>query len=141
VTNEKLRDAAERMVSALYCVNELLGTVEVEGPLEMAVRFAKIWLAEHPEDDDEPITFEWLDSVGFLPYERSSVLQARWFCIKEETDQLNPSVLFVYFDSKEGFFFNLGDADDRVCMPGICRQPTRRHVRRLVEALGGELKK
>jgi hypothetical protein len=43
---------------------EECGTAHIPGPMFSAEYLANAYLAEHPADDDEPITADWLRSVG-----------------------------------------------------------------------------
>jgi hypothetical protein len=63
VDKQKLRDAAERRrtgdYSALKTVND-----RCLQPLADAEFLADAYLTEHPADDNEPLTGEWLESLG-----------------------------------------------------------------------------
>lgn len=55
----ELREAAERLRATGDTPNDL----SVAAIYDRAI-LAKAWLAEHPADDDEAVTEEWLRSVG-----------------------------------------------------------------------------
>ncbi len=63
---DELRDKAERMVHAVEMTNAL---IPMTGPnvMDDAGEIAKAWLAEHPADDGELISNEWLESLGCKP--------------------------------------------------------------------------
>ena len=80
-------------------------------------------LAEHPADDDEPVTEEWLRSVGFCDTEYMSSLEngPLEYVLEEE----------VYFP--ENWILNGGDPPESMSIK------TRGDVRRLCRALGIQL--
>ncbi len=81
------------------------------------VKLAKGYLAEHPEDDEEIITVDWLESVGF---EHSETYGG---CLKIRVLRMQT----INSTWHIGNVF-LGD------------KPTRGHVRRLCSGIGIELK-
>ena len=116
-TNDELRAAA----------TELMLTVASRIPDNQKIRIkegriyevCRQWLAEHPEDDEEPVTKEWLRSIGFVN-SISSVLVVG--------DMLSVSMPGRYW-----VFSCCG-------MPTRMKYETRGDVRRLCAALGIELK-
>lgn len=61
MTTEDLRRAAEMVVAdPAFCRCGKPGCRRAA-----AVRVARAWLAEHPADDGEPVSGEWLRSIGF----------------------------------------------------------------------------
>lgn len=140
---DKLREAAETI---LRCVDKLeieIGTLyatnnETGMGLAEAWELANAYIAEHPEDDDEPVTFEasdWLDSV--LPNKQSwqgivewksdptpwgCYVEVRWIAATEHTRES----IAMYFGVEHS-------------MRLVAKFPSRRQVRDLLRVLkGGE---
>lgn len=123
--SEELRSAAERI---LYSPTLHLG----DGPgvacirPEDAVALAEAYLAEHPADDGEPVTAEWLESIGFY---RDGVHPDDPFTCRESSIYLSPK----YDDEKLWVVF--------VEVYELGKSKTRGDVRRLLAALGIEVVK
>ncbi len=65
-TNEELRAAAERCEGYYLARKTPPGAASLPGEMrELLGKVLAAYLAEHPADDDEPITEEWLRSVGW----------------------------------------------------------------------------
>lgn len=60
--NDKVKAAVERLGN--YRKNPPTGSDPVEVNHARAI-LADAYLAEHPDDDGEPVTAEWLESLGF----------------------------------------------------------------------------
>ena len=97
---------------------------------EAAIEAAEKYLAEHPADDDEPVTVEWLESVGFR--KTSSTDEA----LGGPSHHINYVTKWVAFGPgiSEWYVTEYGNS---VFLP---TPKTRRDVRRLCKALGIELK-
>ena len=69
MNDTELRKTAERLAGfvpgRMIVVGGSGAGQEYPNPLVGAPELAKAWLAEHPADDAEPLTAEWLKSVGF----------------------------------------------------------------------------
>lgn len=111
--NEELKAAIERR-------RKYLGW-KYYGAISDVLLLADAYLAEHPEDDDEPTTEEWLRESGFVNYEG-------WPSSKIGLETL-PG-LYLSWNSAENTF-RLDEC--------LCECFTRGDVRRLCSALGIEL--
>jgi len=125
----ELRAAAERLV-AMWSHPEYRGSRTSNDALALA----RAYLAEHPTDDLEPVTEEWLRSLTAFDNRGDIVLEVAVF----------GSVCHLRFapdplDGKPCHSWSLlpSGGSSRVWLPG---SPIRRgHVRRLCAALGVEL--
>ncbi len=100
-------------------------TVQVSGQSwDAAVTVARAYLAEHPADDSQPVTEEWLATLS---------LEDGTFADTPNGEQLGfhvgdagaiPGPRVIIMDSTDG--------DDQV----VISVPTRGHVRRLLTAFG-----
>lgn len=90
-------------------------------------QFLNLIIADHPADDDEPITAEWLESVGFVYHDLGSDSPYEWY--------QHPSRLILWDFNEEYWICNQLDQ-------GSVRMDfkTRGQVRLLCRALGIELK-
>ena len=88
-------------------------------------------LAEHPADDDTPVTAEWLRGVGFVPltYEPQGVVGPLKWPTSPDNDGLSwhPTA-----DETSQWVFSDRQLDS-VYLPPL---PTRGHVRRMLTVLG-----
>lgn len=71
--SDKVRAAANSIVRGFNEANRLLPLAggipqPIESSTDHAVVLARAWLADHPEDDGEPVTKEWLESIGWTTY-------------------------------------------------------------------------
>lgn len=123
--SKELRSAAERCLKELDGIH--CGMSAGPGTCIMSkdvIALSEAWLAEHPADDDEPITEEWLRGVGF----RETKVSDEHFRIIRK-DQV--SVCCDDLSSPTTW-----------CMRGqefLCSFKTRGDVRRLCAAIGIEL--
>lgn len=114
--NDELKAAAERLRADAYADWDYMdGIYASDKQLEDRRLIAKAYLAEHPADNDEPITDSWLRKIGFQDMETGL----------ESQDH----VVIV----------NAWGMDFTVCN-GKPKPETRGDVRRLAKALGLELK-
>lgn len=126
--SKEAREAAERIVNAQRFWT---GTVPFgPGYLDIderdVMRVARACLAEHPADDDEPVTAEWLESIGFY---RDGTHPDDPFTCRESALYLSPK----YDDETTWVVF--------VEVYEIGNIKTRGDVRRLLTALGIEVPK
>ena len=95
---------------------------------DAVVELASAYLAEHPADDDETVTEEWLRSIGFTSDGRVSDVN---MTISYPTGKREQVVLaWATLDDAPPHFY-LGETI-------LWVRPTRGQVRRLIEALGGD---
>jgi hypothetical protein len=79
------------------------------------------YLAEHPPDDDEPITAEWLRDGGW-----DDGIDEKWF------DATKPDLIGLSLvDHGDGYTVVFGESE-------FAKIKTRRQLRRLIAALKGE---
>lgn len=69
MTDGELRAEAQRLVESYAFMDAIIPRSlalpsDQDGPMEMGVRFARLWIAEH---DETPFDFAWLERIGFLP--------------------------------------------------------------------------
>ena len=86
---------------------------------------ASAWLAEHPADDDEPISPEWLRSVGFTLTDA----HVRYYSNRSRP----PFVVVIASDGRLRLAVQNGSDVEG---GDVCQKPTRGDVRRLCRALG-----
>lgn len=135
MTTDELRAAAEEVANGEPTVDvheyhgEEVGEIIVERLREewreAAVAVARACLADHPADDGEPVTREWVKSV--LPTRTLSITFTN-----PDGDEMLLGIIPVWTTNTEWKAWLDG-------LP-ICRVPTRGHVRRLLAALGIEHK-
>lgn len=89
-----------------------------------AIILADAYLAEHPADDGEPVTADWMRSFAPNP--------GLYFPLNDDES----GVWFVF--NPEGCYMAISDGVNRSAELPV--PPTRGHVRRLCAALGVELK-
>jgi hypothetical protein len=116
VMSKEVREAAQDILDCFACGRPDLAKL---GSLR---KLAEAWLAEHPEDDDDGLSVEWLLSVGFTPGNFDSMQ------IYHTTELLR---IIVGGNESERWL--------RVGAALICTSPTRGDVRRLARALRVEL--
>jgi len=98
---------------------------------------ARAYLAEHPADGDEPVTEEWLRSIGFRN------LSATMIYLRIPSHDGNGEEVDLYFYSDcvppitPALIQKGCGKEDHVVLTGAVIT-TRGQVRRLIEALGGE---
>jgi hypothetical protein len=104
-----------------------IGRVKAIGRLEVAAALAELF----PADDGEPVTPEWAKSAGAV-----------------RTFDMEPLELFWWFSPTEPWshtfvkvsFYPDGSTSMGICGSKVIVNPTRGHVRRLLAALGVELR-
>lgn len=119
--NDELRATAERLLKwAEKHADDpaAMGKPHVRALIHDCGKLARAYLAEHPADDGEPVTVEWLAECGF---ERN----ARYFTLPNYSGNLFDVVLWA-----DGF---------NVRWDGHTNCKTRGEVRRLCAALGIQL--
>jgi hypothetical protein len=132
MTTEQLRQVAERLTYAADGVNALLGAPRHRGPIEDAADLARAWLSDHPADDDEPVTAEWLKRAGFV----SEDPECPYYWIALYPD-LNPAFTVELVEGSTRHVGWIGDPNDRRGWPwDIC---SRRQVRDICRALRATL--
>ncbi len=105
------------------------------GNVEIADRNTLVlaWLREHPADDGEAVTAEWLKAVGFGQDDRIHTAWALQFSPHEPEHNPDDNWCIVY--QSDGFYrWRL--EDDEADVSSLPDMPTRGHVRRLCAALG-----
>lgn len=124
MTNEELRAAATEMMIAIAASTR---DDPIRRKEECLYEVCRQWLAEYPEDDEEPVTEEWLrDSVGWIPVERSGYIGQDGIIFCKGSDSVYSAWLKI--------------SDHYYDMRRIVRVKTRGDVRRLCTALVIELK-
>ncbi len=99
---------------------------------------ADAYLREHPADEGEPISEEWLKAVGFTRDDESCMLRLYIdLCSYNSTIVIGCPVCFAAIEQVDGA--GPHDSDDDSCVQ-IPFPQTRRDVRRLAAALGITLK-
>lgn len=98
-----------------------------DGYREDAETLADAYAAEHPTDDAEPVTAEWLESVGFVKlFNRGRLLHAK----RSDGGSLATNIAMTAWTI----------TDMKNSCTSVPRQVIRGAVRRLCVALGIELK-
>lgn len=92
------------------------------------IKVAYLWLSEHPADDDEPVTEEWLQKV--IAPDRTARLGGGFSVTFYATQT---PTLSYYNSGIGGWYDDSSDID-------VPKASTRGDVRRLCRALGIELK-
>ena len=119
MTDSSLRECALRVVNHWR-----------PGDVDDAYRVCRDWLTDHPSDDDEPVTEEWLE-LNATAY-HGPIRQYSFGNISSLRVLFWPSHELRY---ESGWFVEAGPE-----MKPIADQRTRGDVRRLCRALGIELK-
>lgn len=137
---DDVRAAAERLARYIAGRAEVLEQLEHLGRMPPGLRLsiedtaavANAYLAEHPADDGEPVTADWLQSVGFGRHMQPAAncdlsLQAGDFRL----------FVAVAIPTRERYGFKPERwAVNEVWLPEAATPATRGHVRRLCAALG-----
>ncbi len=134
---DALREKAERLVDAKEHTDALFPMLgqPCGNAIDDAVEVCKAYLLEHPQDDEEPVTEEWLVSVGAKKTGMGGKC-AFWLdekgrdrCMVVEIGKGSSVVLLILIDGEKGKqpFYLLPETK------------TRGDVRRLCKALGVEL--
>lgn len=102
---------------------------------------AEAWLADHPEDDGEPVTEAWLRSLGYLPDDSSPPngdLAKKIWGKGETADYGKEPAMHMVVNARDGgIWVEAYAADgDSLCIIEIDAVATRGAVRRLMAALG-----
>ena len=116
MSDDELRAAAQEMVDDLSYLTDKSGGIRIPVP-EHWRAVALGYLAEHPSDNEEPVTDEWLRSVGFDDRLPGLVIEG------------DCQYLLVY--CRAGWY--LSDDGDEIWVNPLTK---RSHVRRLCAALG-----
>lgn len=121
--SDDLRAAAKRLVEGEFSENYPKFMATTFG-LADGFLLARAYLADNPDDDDEPVTMEWWKSLNN---------DTRFLCQDTYTLQLKDDLIFV-MEAEVGL-------EDCVTFPiPMSHVRTRGDVRRLCKALGIELK-
>jgi hypothetical protein len=128
--SEELRRAAEEVVEAGSRALSGAPCVQISRHLwDCCVSTARAYLAEHPADDGEPVTEEWLRDT-FGPH----LASCPWtrYALHVATDKLARAVGWCPRRS--------GHQPECLCINEwvVIERPTRGHVRRLLAALGSQ---
>jgi len=122
---DELRVAAKRLAEGEFSENYPAFMATTFG-LADGFLLARAYLAEHPEDDGEPVTEEWLrSSVGWIPVEGSGYIGRDGIIFCKGSESVYSAWLQIsqyYYDMRR-----------------IVRVETRGDVRRLCKALGVSL--
>jgi hypothetical protein len=98
-----------------------------------ALAVARAYLAEHPADDGEPVTAEWLKAVGFTERAKERPGDDR-VLVSPEGETCHH---VFWSENRDGYDHNAWFyGDDYLRAVNLLDQPTRGHVRRLCQALG-----
>lgn len=135
MSTEELRAAANRWQEGNYSYSALDCDTYSDSEVADMRLLARAYLAEHPADDAEPVTAEWLRSVGFcremqpassnnLTIRHGSAIVTRWM----NSDNVPRWSVRMYADETPDW------------VPPCIQPKTRGDVRRLCKALGIELK-
>lgn len=120
---DELREAAKRGIK-LY--KESPDHVRQRDQCFLMGMFCDLWLKEHPEDDGEPVTEDWLrSSVGWIPVEGSGYIGRDGIIFCKGSESVYSAWLQIsqyYYDMRR-----------------IVRVETRGDVRHLCKALGVSL--
>jgi hypothetical protein len=131
--SKELREAAEHGVEKFKALSDGRHALVKTSAWKALKLLADAWLAEHPVDDDEPVTEEWLLSVGF------SKKNSAWASIGFDDE-----IYERYLGIEEDFSLALGEHDflglNAIYVPFPGAAKTRGDVRRLCKALGVPLK-
>lgn len=122
--SDDVRAAAERLLPPLADVIDAPGDAEL---------VARAWLAEHPADDGEPVSAEWLMVTGWVDVAEPGGGPLYTFCRPDH----GGAVLTLEGDHRCLMAF-LGHPDGA---PWPCDIYTRGQVRELLRALGIEVKR
>lgn len=126
MTDSELQQAMDRLrsfnfaaIGTDHCSDETLEAVE-------AVCHA--YLAEHPADDDEPITDEWLkDEWGFYGNSQDNILQ-RWVTDYVKLYRLNCFAnVRVMYSGGHNYCVNRGEVRRLAKALGLMRNPHRKN--------------
>ncbi len=128
MTTQELRAAAERLASEDASAYPRHGNAYA---LTDAVALARAWLAEHPADDEEPISQSWLLASGWAKVDYSWAGQVQCFEIA------NWGIHWI--EGGWGLFYLTADGFDG-SETWLSHMNTRGCVRRLCAALEIELK-
>ena len=127
---DELRAAAEHLLDPPF-------VSDFSKYLECGQLVASAYLAGHPDDDDEPVTEEWLRSIGFRN------LSATMIYLRIPSHDGNGEEVDLYFYSDcvppitPALIQKGCGKEDHVVLTGAVIT-TRGQVRRLIETLGGE---
>lgn len=130
--SDKLRAAAGRLVDPRYA--------QIEAAIFDMRAVGKAYLADHPADDAEPLTEDWLRAAGFCrPMQvAAGTLMVSEACVSDDRVTRLP-VVGVEFPRRKAGAVPVW----RVWVYGHPRDhndcPTRGHIRRLCAALGAPL--
>ncbi len=126
--DDELRQAAEQVVAAYEEMNRrlpLAGGIPqpIETSTDKAVMLARAYLAEHPADEGEPVTEDWLRLGG---WELMDSLSSWWW------HRISAGVTLHWHD--HGVELLVGSS--ATGWHRVTEHATRGHVRRLLAALG-----
>lgn len=130
--SDELRAAAERFSKWVDTPRvRIVGSVDQEQIDGDAYELAAAYLAEHPADDAEPVTADWLRGLGFVRGQQAAAddnltLRAGGVELTRWHRRGVPAVEWSVQTAEDG-------AD---WLPPCLRPATRGHVRRLLAALG-----
>lgn len=137
--SKELREKAERLVYAHEQMESLFPILAGKGDaMTDSLAVCRAYLAEHPLDDEEPVTEKWLRSVGFVVEEPD---HANGMRIRFKEGFISPVAANKFWDGIE--IYNESDAnDDQDGVLAVFKNDLirRADVRRLCAALGIELK-
>lgn len=136
---ERLREDAETLINSIsrnlkrwetWFPNEM-AEVDVPRRWLLAMKhYAEIALAEHPADDAEPVTEEWMRSVGFEKHD------ALWQWSKSNGLKMPSRLVYWPGYRGDGTQWHIDGGPRAKDIYDIPEQPTRGDVRRLCVALG-----
>ena len=131
MTTQELREAAERYRNSDYCQRDsIIYTLTHQKSGDMKA-LADAYLAEHPADDGEAVTFDWCIANRFREISSGGDVPVR-------VESLDEAVL-ISFDLHHASLYIAKAAKNRDTMAlYLFDDPTRGQVRRLIAALKGE---
>lgn len=125
---EQQREAITRMVADVHDDGFNAAATGLEGQFNAMRTICDSYISEHPEDDNEPVTKEWLLSIGFE-------ISRDGFPFHADMDgYLKPSPPHLFKDTTSAWDWNLEPPASNL----LCVLFTRGDVRRLLTALGIE---
>jgi hypothetical protein len=125
---DELRVAAKRLAEGEFSENYPKFMATTFG-LADGFLLARAYLADHPEDDCEPVTHQWLRCVGF-----TRGMQTASTCVLSLWSERNH--ISIEIDDDGYVRVAIGDSDVSEYLPAGFSMQTRGDVRRLCKALG-----
>ncbi len=132
MTTDELRAAAERLADLDLGMYQTPS--DDDACIRAGVALGRAWLAEHPADDEEPITEDWLMSVGFkreMQPAASNHLTLRHLILSDDGADIPARIILTKWEYSDAVRWSLNEA----WIPSF-KPKTRGEVRHLLIALG-----